>query len=117
VHDDYNVAYSTEDDILYFNVSREQIEASIDMAREIYMQAFNGQDISSYQFLDENVKAYLNSKDHALPSIETSPFWQKIDSDPSYKEEIINYVQTKLETAIHTHKKYAHKFTDYDLHE
>jgi hypothetical protein len=44
--------------------------------------------------------------------IEEHPFWNKIDSEPQYREEIIQYVLSKFEKAVHTHKKYVHKFTD-----
>ena len=33
---EYNLVYSDEDDILYFDISREQIEYTIEMAREQY---------------------------------------------------------------------------------
>ena len=59
----------------------------------------------------------MNGETNKLVSIDSHPFWQKIDSDPEYREEIILYIQSQLESAIHTHKKYAHQFTDYDLHE
>ena len=39
------------------------------------------------------------------------PFWQKIDNDPSYREEIVQLIQSNIEQSFHTHKKYAHKFT------
>ena len=56
-------------------------------------------------------------EDMLLVDIGDHPFWQRIDSDPAYKEEVIQYVQTIMEKSIHTHRKYADQFTDLKLKE
>jgi len=114
---EYHIAYSNEEDILYFEISREQIETSIEMAREQYQLLLDNASLVTNILFDEEATPYLNSDGVYLVPIDQHPFWKKIDSDPTYKEEIIQYVKTSLESAMHTHKKHAHKFTDLQLHE
>jgi hypothetical protein len=116
-HPEDNLAYSDGDDILYFEISREQVESAIDAARETYVQILEDKEKIAELFIDEETRELLNSKDYLLLPIEEHPFWNRIDSDPQYREEIIQYVQETMQKAIHTHKKHAHKFTDIKLHE
>jgi hypothetical protein len=67
------------DDILYFEVSMDEIEAGFAMAR----QAFDDRGI--------------DLSDH--------PFWKRIDTDPAYKEQVTQDIRRKLKTAMHTHKE------------
>ncbi len=105
------------DDIIYFELSREQIVASIDMARDIYVQALKDQ-----KFINQLGKSSGNSKelsevlkDMPLLSMESHPFWSRIDKDPAYKEEIIQFISSKMSETFHTHKKYEHNFKDFKV--
>lgn len=116
-HGDFSIAHSDEDDILYFDISREQIETSLEMARETYQQMLADAEQVNNLFLDEKTNTYINEKGIHLIPLEEHPFWQKIDNDPDYREQVIQYVETSLEKAMHTHKKHAQKFTGLNLHE
>ena len=114
---EYNVVQSDEDDILYFEISREQIESSIEIARETYQQMIDDAAQANVLFSGVNNKSNGGSENATLIPIKDHPFWQRMDSDPEYKEEVIQYIQTSFKKAMHTHKKHAHKFTDIKLHE
>jgi len=58
---------------------------------------------------DESFNVYDNSP---LIPIEDHPFWQKIDTDAEYREEIIQFMLSNLENTWHTHRKYVHNFID-----
>ncbi len=116
-HDDVSIAQTGADDILYFEISREQVETSLEMARETYAQMVADAGDFSSLVLDEKTNAYMNDKGMYMMPLEEHPFWQKIDNDPGYREEVLKYMQNSLEKAFHTHKKYADKFTDFQLHE
>jgi len=107
------IAYSREDDIIYFEITKEQIGVAIEIAREQYQVAIEESKVLSKLSLNNNK---VIDEANLLP-IEDHPFWQKIDSDPSYKNEIIDYIQLNMEKSIHTHKKHAHKFTDLKVKE
>ena len=109
--------YSSEEDIVYFNVSRLQIEFAIDIAREQYQLLFEDAMALNKLIYNDESDVFLNEEGIAMMSVEDHPFWKRIDSDPSYKEEIIKYVKNSLEDAINTHKKHDHKFTDLEPHE
>jgi len=116
-HTDEDIVHSQEEDILYFEVSREQIESSILMARETYQEMILDAGLAQELFADASVGSNAGDKQVELMPISEHPFWKRIDSDPAYLEEIIQFVQTSLETSVHTHKKHAHKFTDIKMHE
>lgn len=117
VESDFNLAYHNENDIIYFEISEDQIRSAIDMAREQYQEMLNDPNGINKLLTDENNVGYKGIENMALIPIEEHPFWQKIDSDPEYKNEIVNLIQSKLEKAFHTHKEYAHKFTDLKVRE
>jgi hypothetical protein len=120
-----NIAYASTEDILFFEISEEQIKASIDIARENYQDLLESQDqFSRLLSLDakgkspntgSNLKTSSNQNELPLMPIDEHPFWQKIDSNPEYKNEIVHFVKSSLEKGIHTHKKYAAQFTDLKL--
>lgn len=107
-----NIYYPKEDDIIYFEVSNEQIEIAITMAREQYVEMLKDKNQVNKIFIPKNGESKSALNDIVLMPIKDHPFWQKIDNDPSYKEEIIQFIQSGMEKAYHTHKKYAHNFTD-----
>lgn len=76
---DYHVAQVGENDVIYFDITREQLEAGITMA----------EDISRKGGVD----------------MDTHPFWQKLGSDPAYKQEILRDLENKLKSAYHTHQQ------------
>jgi hypothetical protein len=129
VHEAYEISKHDENDIVYFELSDEQIDAAIEMAREQYTDMLNNKE-QMYKLLFngsneiEAIKKGLESKskrtgksleDMIFVPIEENPFWQRMDSDPSYKEEIKAFMRTQVKKEIHTHKKYARKFTDLKL--
>jgi len=111
-HIEDQIVYTNEDDIIYFEVSKEQIESAIEMAREQYIEMFNGSDEMNKMALGKNNDIKLDLDNITIMPIEDHPFWKKIDSEPGYKERIVEMIQSKTDKAFHTHKKYAHKFTD-----
>ncbi len=111
---DYNLVRSHEDNILYFDLSREHIETSIQIARENYKQQLDdNEQIDKMVFGNtNNFKSIRDVQNTALIPIEEHPFWQRMDSDPEYREEITQFMQSTIEKAMHTHQKHAQKFTD-----
>jgi hypothetical protein len=123
-----DLVQQTDEDVIYFTISRQQVEAAIEMAREQYVALQEDYKTGKLLFNNRNGKALQpGNKGNADPDeakiakeiqtrisipIEKHPFWNKIDSEPQYREEIIQYVLSKFEKAVHTHKKYVHKFTD-----
>ncbi len=73
------------DDIVYVEVSREQLMESIEQAKAMYLE--------SGKSLDEH------------------PFWKKMKDEPAYKEEILQFMGSKFKKAIHTHKTMNKKFS------
>ena len=78
-NNDYHFPEATADNIVYFQLEREQVLAMFTMAEKIFNE--NGGDL------------------------ETNPFWKKIKSDASYKETVIKDIEAKFTKAIHTHKE------------
>jgi len=96
-----------DQDIVYFTISRAQVEASFEIAREQYQEMLHNPET---RHLLANEKA--GYKNMVMMPVDQHPFWQKLESDPQYREEIIQFVQKKFEKAVHTHRQHAHKFTD-----
>ncbi|HLN53473.1 MAG TPA: hypothetical protein VK212_07165 [Lentimicrobium sp.] len=111
-----NVAYSNPEDIIYFEFSREQVESSIDIARENYMEMLNSQEELTKVLVD-NINMKMNSQGIVMMPIEEHPFWKRLDSDPKYKEEIINYIKDNLEKSFYTQRKYLDKFSEMKIKE
>lgn len=111
-HIEGQVVYSSEDDIVYFEISKEQIDSAIEMAREQYLEMLNGSDEMNKIAVGKSNDLTLDLDNITIIPIEEHPFWQKIDSEPGYKENIVEMIQSKMDKAFHTHKKHAHKFTD-----
>ncbi len=122
--DEQDVVHSDEDDIIYFEISRDQIEESLEIARESYMEILEDEDKLNELFIGikkesqvgqvplQNDQSFTDSDHFPQVSVKDHPFWQRIDEDPGYKDEVIEYIQSSLEKAMHTHKKHAHNFTD-----
>ena len=79
---DQFVSHSSSSEIVYFNIDRQQLEEGLklaeDNARRVYEK--NGLDIM----------------DH--------PFWNRLNTDPNYKEELFEEIQEELKYSFHTHK-------------
>lgn len=114
-YNESNITYSNPEDIIYFEFSKEQVAASIDLARENYYQDMQANDKLFTSVLGEKYEQMKNGK-YTIP-IEEHPFWKKIDSDPQYKEEIIQFVKDKLEQSIYTQRKYLSNFTGMKIKE
>ena len=109
-----NLLHSDEDDVVYFEISKVQIEASLEMAREQYREIQDDAGQTKNLLLGNsknspNGNIPLGIDDFYQIPVKDHPFWPKTDYEPEYKEEIIVYVQSLFEDAMHTHKKYAHK--------
>lgn len=127
--DEQDIVHSDEDDVLYFEISKEQIEASLEIARDIYQDMLDNDDQINKLFFSkkntpssepENIlshESYPQFENIPHVPVKDHPFWQKIDSDPEYKDEIIQFVLSNMEKAMHTHKKYSHNFTNIKLKE
>ncbi len=112
-----NFVRHTEEDIVYFDISRDHMVASIDMAREQYKSILSDDQAGKILSLNKTNKSNSAIENMIKIPLEEHPFWQKIDSDPAYKEEIIRFMQSELEKAFHTHQEYAHEFTDMKVKE
>lgn len=74
-----HIAHPGEGDIVYYELSDEELEAGFKLAEDIFMQT--GLDLNEH------------------------PFWNRIYTDPGYKEEVADNVRTKFRRAVHTHQK------------
>ncbi len=106
-----DVVQSTDDDIIYFEVTREQIETFIEIARNNYINLLEETQHNRSILLDGELNNTKSQQANILVPIEEHPFWQKMDNNPEYREKIILEVQSRLEKAMHTHKKYIQNFT------
>jgi len=79
VHDNHQgVVTATPGDIVYFEVSNDQLNAMFAMAEKIFLE--NGGDVNAH------------------------PFWKKMKTEPGFKESTMQQVASKFKAAIHTHK-------------
>ena len=121
-NDDYvenaqNIVQSTEDDIVFFEVTREQITASLEKAKEMYEQMPDDAAKVNKLILGKNSEPIARSGGPALMPIQDHPFWQRIEEDPLYKEEVIEFIQEGIEKSMHSHKKYTSKFINLKVKE
>ncbi len=129
-HDsDEIIIHTDEEDIVYFEISREQLETAMMVARENYENMSDNLKEMRNPYIDLNNDSRSNARiqkdvsplslpeEFKIDPYKKSVFWQKIDAEPEYREEIMQLVKSNLEKAMHTHKKYAHKFTDLKLKE
>jgi len=102
-------------DVVYFEVPRALIEEGVALARQTVREAQNSQNPINMLLANAvkesnstNKTAYKVALDKSdIVNIDTDPFWQKFDSNPAYKEEIIQTISTNMEKAYHTHEKNA----------
>jgi hypothetical protein len=109
-----NIAYTSPEDIVYFEISREQVEASLDMAREVYMQTMDTKG-GLTNILFEDSRLPNDMEDVPNMPIEEHPFWSRIDKDPAFREAILQYVETSLEKSLFTQRQYVDRFTGSDM--
>jgi uncharacterized coiled-coil protein SlyX len=107
-----SIAYTGESDIIYFEIDKEQIETAINMARMKYVEMLDNSHVLNKAIPEKNKISNKEIEEIALLPINEHPFWNKIDTDPSYKEEIVDLIQRITEKSYHTHKEHAHKFTN-----
>jgi len=133
-HDD--VVDHAEDDIIYFTISEAQVEEALSLARAQYEDMLDDETKNLLQNPHQKPDPRLSNQDQkpaanqrlAKPAasdmdldkqiflpVDEHPFWQRIDSDPQYKAEIIDFIQSKFEKAVHTHKEHAHKFSNLNI--
>ncbi|RNC86804.1 MAG: hypothetical protein ED556_05110 [Winogradskyella sp.] len=74
----YEVAHAEHGDIVYWEVTREDIEKAFEMAWE--QMRLNGVDV------------------------ENNYFWKRIKNEPAYKDALIQKLQSKLDKQLHYHK-------------
>ncbi|RLD73932.1 MAG: hypothetical protein DRJ07_20185 [Bacteroidetes bacterium] len=77
-HDDANILKPTADEIIYIETSREELLEALDHAKDTYLESGK--------------------------SIDDHPFWKKMKDEPAYKEEILQFLENKLEKTMHFHK-------------
>lgn len=104
-------------EVIYFEMSKEQVEAIIEVAREQYMDIPNQNKQLSKLYRSKTSKSDKTLEDITTIPIEDHPFWKKMDNDPAYKQEVILYVQSLMEKSYHTHKKYKDKFANLKVKE
>ncbi|MDX2415056.1 MAG: hypothetical protein QNK33_07685 [Bacteroidales bacterium] len=109
------------DDIITVVISREEIESAIEVAKNQYKDMMKDANmLSDLPGVDKLRSSYTKrTQDSKSPGIEglavidvaNHPFWSRIDSDPDYKEEIIQYLKSSVEkTIIQKEKKGQNKF-------
>jgi hypothetical protein len=79
-NDNWQVKTAGANDIVYFEVKREQVLEMIYMADNIAKES------------ESDNKGYVN------------PFWKQMRTDPSFKEAFVQLMQSKFKNAMHTHK-------------
>jgi hypothetical protein len=109
-----DITYPSADDIIYFEIPRDQVEASFDLAMEVYQQTIENKNGLQKILLGDS-ELMVNPEGVVIMSLEEHPFWSRINSDPEYREEILQYVQTSLEASLYTHRKYIDRFTGTDM--
>ena len=107
-------------DIVNFEIPTELIEQGIALAREVIIEASDNQGsinklLSQYE--EGSLKtSNLNSKKIiAKKDLNEDPFWQKMDNNPAYKEEIIQLVKSSIDKQYHTHKKNVKDFNEFKI--
>ena len=81
-----NAIVDEHSNIVYFEVTRNQVLSMFDMAEQIFKE--NGGDYN------------------------THPFWKKIKTESGYKETVVVQVMAKFKKAIHSHKEVTKNHTD-----
>jgi len=134
-HDqDDSIVNHSEADIIYFTITEQQVEEALTIAREQYREMLHD-DINKIlpertskpdpRLSNQNLNTGTNkrlaqpgegtSEKQILMPIEKHPFWQRIESDPAYKAEVVQFIQSKFEKAVHTHQSHAHKFSNLEV--
>ncbi len=85
VHNDVHLLSSSADDIVYIKPSREQMIEAIDQTKAAYLESGK--------------------------SIDEHPFWKKMRDEPAYKEEILQFIDKKLNKTMHIHKSVNKKLS------
>jgi hypothetical protein len=67
--------------------------------------------------LNDDAEPYLNADNIYLMPIEKHPFWSRIETDPAFKEEIIDFMKTTIDNELKTNQKNANAFKDLQLNE
>jgi len=110
-------------DIIYFEIPEELIEQGIALARQVTLEALDDQSsmnkLLSKYVGDSSKPSTVNSKKGLgkIPKkdLNEDPFWQKMDNNPAYKEEIIQLVKSSLDKTYHTHEKDINKFNEFKI--
>jgi hypothetical protein len=82
VYDSY-LTQATAEEIVYTPVERKHLEEAFKLAEELSTKAYQ--------------EAGLNINDH--------PFWKRIYSEPSYKEEVMANIKEELKHTMHIHQQ------------
>ncbi len=78
VHNNVPLLSSSANDIVYIKPSREQMIEAIEQTKAAYLESGK--------------------------SIDEHPFWKKMRDEPAYKEEILEFIDKKLNKTMHIHK-------------
>ncbi len=114
-------AYGNE--IVYFEIPDELLKQGIALARQVTMEALDDESsinklLAQYEADPSKVNT-INSKrgiaKKAKKDLNDDPFWQKMDTNPAYKEEILQLVKSSVNKAYHTHKKDMNNFNEFKI--
>ena len=104
------------------------MEAGIDIARQEYRKSLDEaaklNDVLGLDKLKSSLGSVMSKSgatdygEGVLMSMEEHPFWKKFNSDPDYREEIIQYIKSNMEKAMQNQEQYNKeqyriKFTDF----
>ena len=110
-------------EIIYFEIPNELLEQGIALARQVTMEAYDDESsinklLSKYETGALNAST-VNAKSGIAKKVKNdlndNPFWQKMDTNPGYKEEIIQLVKSSVDKAYHTHKKDFNNFNEFKI--
>jgi hypothetical protein len=81
-NEEYEIVETTADQIVYFPVERDLLEEGFRLAEQIAIEVY--------------AKSDKDIKDH--------PFWNRIYSEPGFKEEVLGDMAEELKNTMHSHK-------------
>lgn len=111
-----DVKMQSPDDIIHFEFSRQEIESSLDLARENYVQSLAA-NADLMKLMADSSEYAKDAAGNILIPIKDDPFWKRIDNEPGYREAIVNMVKDYLEKSLYTQRKYLGNFTNVKIKE
>jgi hypothetical protein len=109
--------------VVYFEIPNELLEQGIALARQVTLEAYDDESslnklLSQYETGALKVST-VNAKSGIAKKVKNNlnddPFWQKMDTNPAFNEEIIHVLKSSIDKAYHTHNKDAKNFNEFKI--